>query len=88
MAAWFDHRCQLYDGSYTPDVVVYPEVCQPHVDRVKYHVAFALGKYGSIEPHADVTVCKSPEIVAWVNAQHPGMRTVLIAPSIDRSIFE
>ena len=88
LASWFDHRCKLYDGSYNPDVLIYPEIFQPHLDGVRYQVCFAVGKYQSIADHADVTVCKSADTVSWVTAQHPRMATVLIAPSIDRSIFE
>src|SRR5262249_2739152 len=65
-----------------------PEIFQPHLDGVRYHVCFAVGKYRPIADHADVTVCKSADTVSWVTAQHPRMATVLIAPSIDRSIFE
>lgn len=88
LAAWFDHDRELYDYSYSPDVLVYPEVYQPHVDGTKYHICFALGKHGLIEPHADLTVCKSYEILNWVQEQHPNMPTALILPSIDRSVFE
>src|SRR5262249_41089666 len=65
-----------------------PEIFQPHLDGVRYQVCFAVGKYQSIADHADVTVCKSADTVSWVTAQYPRMATVLIAPSIDRSIFE
>jgi hypothetical protein len=88
LASWFDHRCKLYDGSYNPDVLIYPEVYQPHVDQVRYHVCFAVGKLKPIAAHADLTVCKSADTASWVTAQHPHMATALIAPSIDRSIFE
>src|SRR5262249_40018013 len=87
LATWFHHHCQLYDYSYAPDVLVYPEVYQPYVEG-KYHICFALGKHAPIAPHANVTVCKSSAILRWVEAQHPTMPTVHILPSIKRSIFE
>jgi hypothetical protein len=87
LASWFDHRCKLYDGSYSPDVLIYPEVYQPYLNHVKYHVCFAVGKYRQVAAHADLTVCKSPDTVSWVKAQHPSMPTALIRPSIDRSVF-
>lgn len=87
LASWFTHRCELYDYSYSPDLLVYPEIYQPHVPR-KYHICFALGKYAPIEPHANLVVCKSHEILRWVKEQLPDSSTVLIEPSIDRSVFE
>ncbi|HEX5085925.1 MAG TPA: hypothetical protein VFY40_28155 [Blastocatellia bacterium] len=88
LASWFEHRCRLYDYSYVPQVLIYPEVYQPHYDLVKYHVCFALGQYAPIKPHADLVVCKSPAIVSWVKQQHKEIPTTLMLPSIDRSIFE
>lgn len=88
LASWFKHHCELYDKSYIPDVLIYPEVYQPHFANIKYHICFALGKWRLIEPHADLVVCKSPEIVSWVRQQLPLMPATLIAPSIDRSVFE
>ena len=87
LASWFTHRCELYDYSYSPDVLVYPEIYQPYVAG-KYHICFALGKYAPVEPHADLVVCKSPEILRWVKEQHTHIPAILIAPSIDRSVFE
>lgn len=88
LATWFTHGCELYDYSYSPDVLVYPEVYQPHVGASKYHICLALGKNGLVEPHADLTVCRSREILDWVKKQHPKMRATLILPSINRSVFE
>lgn len=87
LASWFMHRCELYDYSYSPEVLVYPEIYQPYVAG-KYHICFALGKYAAIAPHADLVVCKSLEIQRWVKEQLPGIQTALIAPSIDRTVFE
>jgi hypothetical protein len=87
LASWFEHRCELYDSSYSPDVLIYPEVYQPYF-RWKYHICFALGKYSPIEPHANLVVCKSDAIREWVRGQHPNIPTALILPSIKRSLFE
>lgn len=87
LASWFEHRCRRYRYSYSPDVLVYPEVYQPHVGG-KYHICFALGKNSLIEPHANLVVCKSLEILDWVRGQHPDIPTALILPSIKRSVFE
>lgn len=87
LTSWFEHRCELYDYSYFPDVLVYPEVYQPYVEG-KYHICFALGKHALIQPHANLIVCKSIEILNWATEQHPNIPTVLVLPSIERSIFE
>jgi hypothetical protein len=87
LAAWFTHHCELYDYSYSPEVLVYPEIYQPYVAG-KYHICFALGKYAPISPHADLVVCKSQEILRWVKEQLPDISATLIAPSITRSVFE
>lgn len=87
LASWFAHQCDLYDYSYSPDVLIYPEVYQPHVRGMKYHICFALG-HQRIEPHADLTVCRSSDILNKVREQNPDMPTTLILPSIDRSVFE
>jgi hypothetical protein len=87
LASWFTHGCQLYDYSYSPEVLVYPEIYQPYVAG-KFHICFALGKYAAIAAHADLVVCKSPEIQRWVKEQLPDIQTTLIAPSIDRAVFE
>jgi len=87
LASWFTHHCELYDYSYSPDVLIYPEVYQPHVSGVKYHICFALG-HRHIEPHADLTVCRSYGILNWLKEQQPEMPATLILPGIDRSIFE
>jgi hypothetical protein len=87
LSSWFEHRCEPYDYSYFPDVLVYPEIYQPYVAG-KYHVCFALGKHALIQPHANLVVCKSNEILRWVKEQHSNISTVLVLPSIERSIFE
>lgn len=88
LASWFEHRCQLYDDSYDPDIVIYPELYQPRISGRRFHVCFALGKYKPIEAHADLTVCRSPELLRWVREQHPDMPAVVILPSINRAVFE
>lgn len=87
LADWFAHRCRLYDYSYVPDVLVYPEIYQPHFAG-KTHVCFALGKHAGVEPHADLVVCKSREILDWVADALPGAPTLLVEPSIKRAVFE
>jgi hypothetical protein len=85
---WFPHRCTIFDEIYTPHVVVYPEVHQPNLGDKYFHICFALGKYGAIQPHADLVVCKTPDMVDWIKAQHPHLSVALIRPSIERSVFE
>ena len=87
LADWFGHRCRLYDFSYVPDVLVYPEIYQPYLVG-KTHVCFALGKHASVLPHADLVACKSNEILDWVTSELPGARTALVEPSIERAVFE
>lgn len=87
LVSWFEHACELYDYSYSPDLLVYPEVYQPHVEG-KFHICFALGKHAPIAPHADLVVCRSQEILAWVKRQHEQIETALILPSINRAVFE
>lgn len=87
LASWFKHRCKLYDYSYSPHVLVYPEVYQPFIDG-KYHICFVLGQHSIVEPHANLIVCKSQELLSWVDNQKPNISTALILPSIDRSVFE
>ncbi|SRR6266404_562391 len=43
LAQWFDHNCQIYDDSYSADVLVYPEVFQPNLPG-RFHLCFALGR--------------------------------------------
>ncbi len=88
LASWFEHRCQLYDDSYDPDIVIYPEAYQPRISGRRVHVCFALGKYKAIEAHADLTVCRSPELLRWVKEQHLDMPAVVVPPSINRAVFE
>ena len=87
LASWFDHRCQLYDYSYEPNVLIYPEVYQPYI-KGKYHVCFALGKHAPIQPHANIVICRSQEIVDWVKEKNSIVPTALVLPSINRSVFE
>ena len=88
LALWFSHRCEAYDHSYTPDVLIYPEVYQPHFEGRIFHICFAVGMLSPIKHHADMAVCKSVEILDWVKHQHPKMPATLTLPSINRSIFE
>ncbi|MEO8486159.1 MAG: hypothetical protein ABI585_07440 [Betaproteobacteria bacterium] len=85
---WFAHACEAFDGTYTPDVLVYPEIFQPNIRSVSLRICYALGKYASIKPHADLTVCRSPAIEDWVRSQHPTMPTAVFEGSIDRAVFE
>ena len=87
LASWFRHRCELYDYSYEPEVLIYPEVFQPNVPG-KYHVCCALGKYAPVQPHANLVVCRSREIEEWVLAQNPRLSARRILPSINRGPFE
>jgi len=88
LADWFAHKCRLYDHSYSPDVVIYPEVYQPAIEGNAFRICFALGQLGPIEPRTDLAVCRSPEVLDWVKRQHPSMSTRLVLPSINRSVFE
>jgi hypothetical protein len=88
LADWFEHRCSLFDHSYEPDLVVYPEVCQPDLGRQVFHVCFALGKHEPIRPNADLVVCRSLEVEDWVQSHAPQLKTKFIAPSIRRREFE
>jgi hypothetical protein len=87
LASWFEHPCELYDSSYPPDLLIYPEIYQPYF-RWTFHICFALGKCAPIAPHANLVVCKSEAIREWVRGQHPRIPTALILPSIKRSVFE
>jgi hypothetical protein len=87
LAKWFGHNCQLYDYTYLPDLVVYPEVYQPKVPN-RRQICFVLGKYGIVEPHADLAVCRSQALVDWVAEHNPRMPAALLHPGIDRKLFE
>ena len=87
LAEWFGHNCRLYDYTYLPDLVVYPEVYQPRIPD-RRHICFVLGKYGHVEPHADLAVCRSQALVTWVAEQNSPVPTTLLLPGIDRKIFE
>ena len=45
LATCFEHTCELYDGSYAPDVAIYPEIHQPRTDGA-FQICFVLGKWG------------------------------------------
>src|SRR4051812_14892610 len=85
---WFPHHCKIFDQTYQPHVVVYPEVYQPNLGDKYFHVCFALGKYGTIQPHADLVVCKTPDMYDWIKAQHAQLNVALVQPSINRSLFD
>jgi hypothetical protein len=87
LASWFGHQCELYDYSYSPDLVVYPEVYQPPIPG-RRHICFVLGKYAQVEAHADLAVCRSQALVEWVAEHRPAQRCVLLPPAIDRKVFE
>jgi hypothetical protein len=87
LAEWFGHNCQLYDYSYLPDLVIYPEVYQPNIPH-RRHICFVLGKYGHVEPQADLAVCRSQTLVNWVAEQNSRVPTALLLPAINRKIFE
>ncbi len=86
LAGWFDHKCRLYDHSYFPDLLVYPEVHQPEIPGL-FHLCFALGQRAPIQSHANLVVCRSSEVLNCVKRQ-TSIPTTLILPSINRSIFE
>jgi hypothetical protein len=87
LASWFHHPCELYDYSYSPDLVVYPESYQPRVPRAR-QICFVLGKHGVVESHAELAVCRSQGLVSWVTENNAALPTALLLPSIDRKIFE
>ena len=87
-ATWFRNTCSLYDYSYVPSVILYPEVFQANFRHIRHRVCLALGKYATIEPFATLTVGRAPEMISWVKGMLPEMPTRLIAPSIDRQPFE
>ncbi len=88
LADWFAHKCRLYDHSYAPDVVIYPEVYQPPIDGDAFRICFALGQLGPIEPRTNLAVCRSYDVLNWVRREHPSMSAKLILPSINRAVFE
>ena len=87
LAAWFDHQCELYDYTFRPDYVIYPESYQPHIPGAR-HICFVLGKYGTPLPHADLIVCRSDDLASWVADVNPEIPRETILPSINRSVFE
>ena len=88
LASWLKHDCEAYDYSYSPAVLIYPEVFQPRISGKKYHICFALGKHRPIESHANLIVCRSQDIMDWAREQQPNIPATLILPSINRSVFE
>ena len=87
LADWFAHNRRLYDYSYLPDLIVYPEVYQPTIPN-RRHICFVLGKYGHVQPHADLAVCRSQALVEWVAEHDSQVPTAPLLPAIDRKIFE
>ena len=88
LASWFDHTCQLYDHSYFPQVIIYPEVFQPTCDTDAFRICFALGQRGHVAPDTDLVVCRSPEVLNWLRRDLPDVPAVVIRPSIKRPVFE
>lgn len=88
LVSWFPHDCRIYDESYFPDLVIYPEIHQPDLGRQHFHICFALGRYQLVQPHADLVVVKSPDMMDWVRRQNPRLPTRLIRATIQRSVFE
>lgn len=88
LADWFEHRCRIFDFSYKPNLIVYPEVYQPDIPGGTFQICFALGRHQKIEPRCNLVVCKSPAVADWVKEDYPNMRQELIRPSIERRIFE
>jgi hypothetical protein len=87
LATWFAHECELYDDSYEPDVVVYPEIYQPELPNSR-HICFLLGKYATPLPHAELVVCRSEDLVSWLAEQNLTTPITTIRPSINRGVFE
>ncbi|MDP9004765.1 MAG: hypothetical protein M3N12_08235, partial [Verrucomicrobiota bacterium] len=50
LAHWFSHRCRIFDFSYEPDLIVYPEVFQPEIRPNAFKICCALGQYQKVEP--------------------------------------
>jgi glycosyltransferase involved in cell wall biosynthesis len=78
----------MFDKSYTPQVVVYPEIFQPQHSAQVFHICFALGRFKPIEPHADLVVVKSSGMFDWVKQQQPQLRVKLIRGGVNRNIFD
>ncbi|HMG05151.1 MAG TPA: hypothetical protein VK581_06790 [Chthoniobacterales bacterium] len=87
LATWFTHQCELYDHSYEPEIVLYPEIYQPHLSGSR-HICFVLGKYALPSPHADLIVCRSPDLVSWIADENRTTPIASILPSVNRAIFE
>lgn len=89
LADWFAHRCRIFDFSYKPYFVVYPEVFQPDLSGGEFQkICFALGRHQRIEPRCNLVVCKSPAIVDWLEEEGVEVPQQLVRPSLDRRIFE
>lgn len=88
LADWFRHRCRIFDFSYKPDLIVYPEAFQPEIPNIAFKICFALGKYQKVEPFCDLVVCKSPAIAEWLKGDGLNVSQELVRPSIDRRLFE
>jgi hypothetical protein len=88
LANWFEHDCQLYDSSYEPELVVYPEVHQPDLGPNVFHLCFALGQHEPVRDHAQFVVCRSPRVQQWVREHAPQLPTKIISAGINRRPFE
>ncbi|MEY2557722.1 MAG: hypothetical protein QOE34_1147 [Verrucomicrobiota bacterium] len=87
-ADWFAHRCRMFDFSYHPDLIVYPEVFQPEFQSEAFKICFALGQHQKVKPFCDLVVCKSPAIADWLKEDGLKVRQEIVRPSIARGIFE
>ena len=88
LAEWFEHNCKMFDGSFFPDIAIYPEVYQPFLSDYTLHICFVLGKYDKVKPHADVVVCKTRESADWVKGYFEEANIVVVRPAINKKIFE
>src|SRR5450432_88047 len=88
LANWFEHDCQLFDSSYEPELVVYPEVHQPDLGPNVFHLCFALGQHEPVRDHAQFVVCRSPRVQEWVGEHAPQLPTKTISAGINREPFE
>ena len=88
LVSWFAHDCKIFDETYTPQVLVYPEIFQPRFASSIFHICFALGRFKPISSHADLVVVKSPGMRDWVKQQLPETPVKLIRAGIMRAIFE
>jgi hypothetical protein len=85
---WFEHSVRLYQKEYEPHLVAYPAKYPCNLGSNVFHLCCVFGKYKTVEPHADLVVCKSPDTLEWIKQHNPGVPTVIVAPSIRRARFE